>query len=70
MGVYKCKHICKHFLMEHHTGVRTVYLDDNKRCNKCNKYIKITKLHCPCCNSRLRTKNRNKVTSPYKGIRY
>lgn len=52
MGTH-CIGICDHYDTTGFAG----YVKGYKYCTRCNLFIKVTSIKCPCCNTFLRTKS-------------
>lgn len=60
-----CKGICESYrVLRNNINSRYVngarYADGQKRCQICEIFIRWDGIFCPCCNNRLRIKQRNK----------
>ena len=53
-----CKGICSLYKASRSKD-KFYYLKGRKRCTECEVFLNYTKVHCPCCGSKLRTKPRN-----------
>lgn len=54
-----CRNICEKYIAVKPTEIGR-YLEGQRRCQVCERYITWEGLWCPCCSYRLRTKPRNK----------
>ena len=53
-----CKGICYQYKASRTTD-KFYYLNGRKRCTECEIFLDWSRLHCPCCGHKLRTKPRN-----------
>lgn len=60
MGV-SCKGVCDRYKSTG-TSMQFKYQEGQKRCTSCGIFIKCDGVRCPCCNMKLRTNARNRLS--------
>ena len=54
-----CKNICKNYKVYWNSALGSRYALGHKRCYKCEVFMKVDGVYCPCCSIRLKYKPRN-----------
>jgi hypothetical protein len=54
--------VCCDGICQKYRGRKKGYIDGQRRCNKCEIMLNWPGLWCPCCNARLRSRPRKKVS--------
>ena len=55
-----CHNICHNYKVYWNSKLGSRYALGHKRCDKCEVFMKVESVYCPCCSIRLKYKPRNK----------